>query len=457
MAGAVRARHNGLAVASGAQRLLQEQWPRRLAWSRTPPFHGGNTGSNPVGVTPHSGGSWSVETPLTDGPKLRFESPIWANSAPPSVYGATMIEASVSRYEFEQLGKTCSLVIGSGAVDGLSWLLAEPEPPSQILVVHDSHVPAAFISRIQDHCRPHASHMAVQSSEEAKTLQTVDAIWHWMAGARFDRHSAIIAVGGGIVSDVAGFAAATYGRGIRFVVVPTTLLSMVDAAIGGKTGINLRMPDGSLAKNLVGSVWVPEAVVADVDALASLPDRHLRSGLAECLKHALLADHTFAEWIVTNRAAILARSGEVLTDLVQRSANVKLKVVVEDPLEHGARITLNMGHTYAHAIESRHSDKFTHGEAVGIGLVAATAAAVKQGVADPSLLLRVRGWLKDVGLPGSLQGVNADISKLTDAMSTDKKRKGGSLRLILPRSAGGAEVVHGPSLDVVAAGWAAVA
>lgn len=368
-----------------------------------------------------------------------------------------MIETTVSRFEFEQLGKTCSLVVGAGAVDGLSWLLADPEPPTQILVVHDSHVPAEFIARIQNHCRPHASHMAVESSEQAKTLQTVDAIWHWMAGARFDRHSAIIAVGGGIVSDVAGFAAATYNRGVRLAIIPTTLLSMVDAAIGGKTGINLRLPDGSLAKNLVGSVWVPEAIVADVTALHTLPERHLRSGLAECIKHALITDHGFAEWIVTNRAAILARNAEVLTELVQRSAHIKLNVVVEDPMEHGPRMALNMGHTFAHAIESRHSDRFTHGEAVGIGLVAATAAAVEFGLAQPSMLARVRSWLQDVGLPGSLSGAHPDVAALTAAMSTDKKRKGGALCLILPRDSGGAEIVHGPSLKVVEAGWRAVA
>ncbi len=207
----------------------------------------------------------------------------------------------------------------------------------------------------------------------------------------------------------------------------------------------------------MGSVWVPEAIVADVTALHSLPDRHLRSGLAECIKHALVADHTFAEWIITNRAAILGRDPEILSELVQRSAHVKLNVVVEDPLEHGPRMALNMGHTFAHAIESRHSDRYTHGEAVGIGLVAATAAAVESGLAQPSMLARVRGWLKDVGLPGSLEGANPDVAALTAAMSTDKKRKGGALRLILPREAGGAEFVHGPSLKVVAAGWHAVA
>ena len=328
--------------------------------------------------------------------------------------------------------------------------------PTRVLLVHDETLPEVLVERVCALLGPRTTMMPIAANEKAKSVRTLETLWKTMADERMDRASAVVALGGGIISDIAGFAAATYSRGVRFVVLPTTVLAMVDAAIGGKTAVNMLRPDGTLIKNMIGSVWVPELVISDVTTLATLPVRDIRSGLAECIKHAMLSSHALADWIVIQRARLDRADSVAMTELVRRSAPVKIDVVVRDPLERRERMTLNLGHTYAHAIESLSSEQWTHGEAVAIGLVAATAAAVEAEIAPATLLERVKGWLTAVGLPTQL-AIGADIEALTRAMGSDKKREGELLRLILPLGAGGAQILRGPPAEVVRAGWESVA
>jgi 3-dehydroquinate synthase len=199
------------------------------------------------------------------------------------------------------------------------------------------------------------------------------------ARERIDRSGCIIGFGGGVSGDLAGFVAACWMRGVRFIQVPTTLLAMVDAAIGGKSAVNVVLRDGSLAKNAVGAFAMPELVVCDPSALNTLPPREMQCGLAECVKHALLADAGLADWLAAHAMAVVGKDSAAIAELVARAAAVKVAIVDRDPTERGDRALLNLGHTYAHAIEARHDDCVKHGEAVAIGLVAAMTVACRLG------------------------------------------------------------------------------
>ena len=296
-----------------------------------------------------------------------------------------------------------------------------------------------------------------QADEPGKGMPAVQGGWDRMLAAGLDRTSRVVAVGGGITCDVAGFIAATWMRGVKLTLVPTTLLAMVDAALGGKTGINRPLPDGGLGKNLVGAFWPADLVICDTDTLATLPDRELRAGLAECIKHGLIEGEETLASLESELDGVLSRDPEVLPAFVARSAGVKAEVVRRDFRESGERALLNLGHTYAHAMESRSSLGLLHGEAVGIGLVAAAAASVAAEMASPALVERVRRLVDRCGLPVRLPEVSqAVLEDMRNAMSLDKKAAGGVLRLVLMRGPGAVEIVSDPGRAVVDAGWAAV-
>ena len=246
-------------------------------------------------------------------------------------------------------------------------------------------------------------------------------------------------------------------RGVRLTLVPTTLLAMVDASFGGKTGVNRPLPDGGLAKNMVGAFWPADLVVCDTDTLATLPDRELRAGLAECIKHGLIEGTQTLAALESELDGVLGRDPDVLPSFVARSAGVKAGVVRRDFRESGERATLNLGHTFAHAIESRANLGLLHGEAVGIGLVAAAAASVAAGLAPVGLVDRVRGLVDRCGMPITLPaGASGELEGMRRAMGLDKKAEAGVLRLVLMREVGAVEVVSDPGVEVVDAGWAAV-
>ncbi|MEM7756485.1 MAG: 3-dehydroquinate synthase family protein [Planctomycetota bacterium] len=357
---------------------------------------------------------------------------------------------------------------------GLSWLeQILGARPGRAFVVLDSGLPAESAAALVSKVRASADEVhtaSVEPSERTKSLETLSDLLSRMVEARLERTDPVIAVGGGIVGDVAGFAAASYRRGVPVIQCPTTLLSMVDASVGGKTGINVEIGGGRLVKNMAGAFWQPAIVLADVSTLSSLSDRVLRCGLAECLKHGLLGgsiDPTLWSWTREALPNILAKDEATLTELVSRNVAVKAAVVGGDEREMspaGGRALLNLGHTYAHAIEpmghlSPTGDSslapLQHGEAVALGVVAAAHAAAAMGLVDADFAEHTRETVAMAGLPTRVAGL-PDDADLFEAMLDDKKVSGGTLRLIVPDGPGSCRVVSGPERSSVMAGWAAI-
>lgn len=380
-------------------------------------------------------------------------------------------------------GGVSRVLIGPG-LSALAGALAREslgQGPKRAFLVSDGGLPATLVSTFRrglGEAGFDVAHAAVRSSERSKSLATLGRLLRAMAEARLERGEPVFALGGGVATDVAGFAAAVYRRGVPVVHAPTTLLSMVDASVGGKTGVNLDLGRGRLKKNLVGAFHQPALVLADVDALASLPARQVRSGLAECVKHGMLASGVRGAGQAdllerTERAMprVLAGDSAALTDLVRRNVAVKAAVVAGDEreLSDGAtgRAILNLGHTFGHAMETLPGVRgvaasgrpgprgLTHGEAVAVGLLAACASASSLGLVDAGLGRRVRTLLERIGLPVAVHGLPGTRG-LIDAMRDDKKVKGGRLRLVLPVSTGRVRVVDDPPVEAVEAGWEAV-
>lgn len=267
-------------------------------------------------------------------------------------------------------------------------------------------------------------------AERAKNLQTVEKVCRQLVRAGADRRCVIVAVGGGVVGDVAGFVAATYLRGVRLVHVPTTLVAQVDSAIGGKTGVNL--PGG---KNLVGAFYQPGLVLVDPQVLATLPRRQYRSGIFEVIKYGILGDVKLFRYLETNLARVVARSPKHTAYVIERCIAAKARIVTADERESGRREALNLGHTFAHALETATGyRRFLHGEAVGWGLIAAARLAVLEKMLPQNHAARIVNLVKRVGrLP---EWPRVDASKLLEFMRADKKTRGGKLRLVLPRAIG---------------------
>jgi len=352
------------------------------------------------------------------------------------------------------------VTIGPGLLSDLGSVLKAQAPRTKrVFVVVDSGVPAALAQPACDSITGAGYEfdaLTITPSEQAKSAESWYLILRAAAEAKLDRGDVFVAIGGGIVGDMAGFAAASYRRGVGIIQCPTTLLSMVDASVGGKTGINLGSSDG-LLKNAVGAFHQPLAVVADTDALASLSPRDYRSGLAECVKHAMLsADFGDAElhtWMTHHESQILAQDAGTLTELVRRNVAVKAQVVAGDERETApgdmGRALLNLGHTFAHAIETLDgvsvegasaSCAITHGEAVGLGLVCASALAASLGH-DDSLTDRVRGHLTNLGLPTTAKGLPGGEAILS-RMAHDKKAEAGQIRFVVPIAEGRCRVVR---------------
>ena len=275
----------------------------------------------------------------------------------------------------------------------------------------------------------------VPEGEQHKTLATISDLYSHFLSARMDRHSTVVALGGGVVGDMAGFAAATYLRGVRFVQVPVSLLAMVDASVGGKTGVDL--PQG---KNLVGAFKQPDVVVIDPDVFSTLPPAEFRSGLAEVVKHGVIdAPNLFSQ---------LEEHGPTnMTQMLSEAIRVKVRIVEEDPFERGRRAVLNLGHTYGHAIELVSNFAVRHGEGVALGMVAATAMSHLLGRCDSNFETRIANLLDRLELPVRLEGY--DLSQIINAMAHDKKRAGKTLRFVIPQAVGDVVVVDDPGSAIV--------
>ena len=289
-------------------------------------------------------------------------------------------------------------------------------------------------------------------SEKKKTLGTVATLYSVLLDAKLERGHPVVTLGGGICGDVGGFVAATYLRGVPFVQCPTSLLAMVDASVGGKTGVNM-----THGKNLIGSFWQPDLVVADVRVLETLPPRELRCGLAECVKHGVIRDPALFDWIGCQAQDILKLDLPTLVELVRWNVQIKANVVIADERERGERAHLNLGHTFAHAIEAtaQFGAQHKHGEAVAIGMVAAATLANDLGMCDASVIDRIVAALKAVELPTSGKDL-APTPLLMKVMAHDKKVQAGKLRFILPTRIGEVVIRDDVPAEKVAAAWDAV-
>ena len=266
--------------------------------------------------------------------------------------------------------------------------------------------------------------------ERSKTRETWSRLTDELLRLGIGRDGGIVALGGGVAGDLAGFVAATYMRGIPYLQVPTTLLAMLDASVGGKTGVDT--PEG---KNLIGAFHPPAAVLADPLVLATLPDRDYRAGLAEAVKHGLIADREYFTWLESGADALAAREPAALQHLVRRSVEIKAEVVSEDEREGGRRAILNAGHTVAHALEQASDFRLPHGEAVGLGLVAEAALATGLGLATPEAGARVAALLERLGMTTRVREELAE-DRVLAAMASDKKNRAGGIRFALPRGVG---------------------
>jgi 3-dehydroquinate synthase len=263
------------------------------------------------------------------------------------------------------------------------------------------------------------------AGEQAKTRDSWGAVIDSVASRGLGRDDIIIALGGGVTGDLAGFVAATFMRGVAVVQVPTSLLSMVDAAVGGKTGL-----DTPVGKNLIGAFHQPAVVVADPETLSSLPADHFRAGLAEALKHGAIADATYFEWIVANAGRLADQDTAALEHLIRRSVEIKAEVVSDDPLERGRRQILNFGHTFAHALETWTGYRTLHGFAVGMGMVAAAELGERVGVTEAGVADRLRGALGLLHVPDRPTGA-VPAERILELARQDKKARGGTIRYAL--------------------------
>ena len=326
------------------------------------------------------------------------------------------------------------ILIGPGLL-GSRELLGEHAAAAKLLVVTDEVVGPLWLPRLEQGLagRAYAKCM-LPGGEEQKTLFSVAAIIDALVAARIPRDGMVLALGGGVIGDIAGFAAASYQRGIAFVQLPTTLLAQVDSAVGGKTGVN--HPGG---KNLIGAFHQPAAVITDTDTLSTLPDRELRAGFAEVVKAALIADAGFFSWLEDNAASMLARDAAALEHAIRRACEIKAAIVAEDEREQGRRALLNLGHSFAHAIEAGAGyGRVLHGEAVAAGLVLAAELSVRMGRLPGDDARRIRELLFGAGLP--VDPPRLGRQRMLDLMGMDKKVAGGQLRLVLLDAIGAAAI-----------------
>ena len=311
-------------------------------------------------------------------------------------------------------------------------------PMQNPIIVTDENVAKFHLETIKQ-VIPDARSIIVPAGEEHKNLETISRLWKAFLENGLDRKSTIIALGGGVIGDMAGFAASTYMRGIQWIAIPTTLLSMVDASIGGKTGFDL--PEG---KNLVGSFHPPKLVLADPSLLLSLTERELRSGMAEVVKHGIISDPELFElckhemdWVKAN-----------LEEIVKHAMAVKIKVIEEDPYEKGIRAMLNLGHTVGHAVELVSKFELRHGEAVAIGMVAEAKYAERIGIANKGLADNISEVLSQLGLPIEIPN-DMPRGEIINAMRVDKKKNAKVIRFALPVEIGRVELVDVSDLESV--------
>jgi 3-dehydroquinate synthase len=331
--------------------------------------------------------------------------------------------------------------IGAGLLDRAE-LFAPHVALRRAAVVTNETVAPLFAARLEatlGRAGANVLRVVLPDGESFKTLETLNRVFDALLGANADRRTVIVALGGGVVGDIAGFAAATYQRGVPYLQVPTTLLAQVDSSVGGKTAVN-----HELGKNMIGAFHQPLAVVADTDTLASLPERELAAGLAEVVKHGAIRDAAFLDWIERNAAALRRRDPDALRHAIRRSCEIKAQVVSEDERETGARALLNFGHTFGHAIESGMGyGSWLHGEAVAAGMALAARFSARQGRLPAAAAERFVGVLDKLGL--RVEAPRMTPERWLEFMARDKKNRDGRITLILLEALGKASIVNDAS------------
>lgn len=343
--------------------------------------------------------------------------------------------------------RSYDIVIGSEILRGAALELGRRLQLTHAVVITDDNVETPYAIAVAESLSDTGARvdlMVVDAGETSKSAETADRLWNRLLAAKADRKTAIVAVGGGVIGDLAGFVAATFTRGLQFVQVPTTLLAQVDSSVGGKVAINL-----PAAKNMVGAFWQPAEVLIDTRVLSSLPQREYRAGLGEVVKYGVIQDAEFFEYLEQQADAILARDDKVLRYVVARCCQLKAQVVQEDEREEsGRRAILNYGHTFGHALEA--ATRYTqllHGEAVSIGMLCASRLAELLGMVDDSFTARQKDLLARFALPIDVPAVDIDV--VLKAMEQDKKVAHGKLRFVLPTRMGHVDLRDGVDVELV--------
>lgn len=343
------------------------------------------------------------------------------------------IQRKLGRFHLTSMQPPYDVIVQAGGLDNLGELLKPRAEGSMVMLVSDENVAPLYAERALQSLHEvgfSASQFIIPAGEAHKHIETVMELWQACLKAGLDRSSMIIALGGGVVSDLAGFCAATFMRGCRWAVVPTSLLSMVDASMGAKTGFDL--PEG---KNLVGAFYPPSLVLSDPEVLSTLPERELRAGLAEVVKHGVIADPQLFALCTQGWEAVHTN----LPEIVRRAAAVKVKFIEADPYEKGVRAALNFGHTLGHAVELVSDFGLLHGEAVAVGMAAEAKLAENLSLASKGLADELIGTLSALGLPVEVPA-GLPAGDLLKAMRMDKKKANGTVRFALPLSIGAVKV-----------------
>ena len=343
------------------------------------------------------------------------------------------------------LNRSYDIHIGSGLLGSCASLISPLLKRPFVAIVTDENVAKTHLESLtQTLDGDGITHVTkiMPPGEASKSFTGLEALVHWLLDNKVERQDIVIALGGGVIGDLTGFAAATLRRGVRFTQIPTTLLAQVDSSVGGKTGINV--PQG---KNLVGAFHQPSLVLADLDVLQTLPDREFRAGYAEIVKYAAICDRPFFDWLEDNLEALNNRNNDALSFAIAKSCQTKADIVAQDEKEHGARALLNLGHTFAHAYENLtgYSENLLHGEAVGLGIAQAVQLSVHLGICTEADAQALVNHLAKAGLPVSQADIKGGPFKATDlvnAMAQDKKVSQGVMTFILMKAIGEAFITN---------------
>ncbi|MEE8587051.1 MAG: 3-dehydroquinate synthase [Acidobacteriota bacterium] len=340
------------------------------------------------------------------------------------------------------------ILIEAGLLQRLAEVLKGRGLPERLFLVSNPRVFELYGSTVMEGLSEGFSveEILIADGEQHKNLDTAATIYTALIERRADRSCGLIALGGGVTGDIAGFAAATFLRGIPYIQIPTTLLAQVDSSVGGKTGVN-----HPLGKNLIGAFHQPRLVCIDPQTLSSLPERDYRSGLYEVVKYGLIRDGRFFEFLESNLDALLDRDSEVLQTVIRRCCQIKAEVTSQDEREGGLRRILNLGHTFGHALEAATGyNRLTHGEAVGYGIKAAAALSARMGRLSPEDSHRAARLIDGLGERPSAP---VPFSTLYQSMQQDKKRSRGALRFVVLEAIGEAAVVEAPALEDLEKAW----